>query len=105
MSDIVRRIETVIAQRKTADPKESYVASLFDKGNRKIAEKVGEEAIELVIAAVSQGRDETVSEAADLIFHMLVMLHEKGIGFADIESELARREGLPGHEEKASRPK
>lgn len=105
MSDIVRRIETVIAKRKAADPKDSYVASLFARGNRKIAEKVGEEAIELVIAAVSEGSAETISEAADLIFHMLIMLEEKGLSFADVENELVRREGLSGHDEKAGRAK
>jgi len=103
MSEILRRIEDVIAQRKAADPDASYVASLFQKGEDKIAEKLGEEAVETIVAALSKDKNALTEEAADLIFHLLVLLAEKGITLADVESELARREGLSGLAEKASR--
>lgn len=105
MSDILSRIEAVIAERKSADPDGSYVASLFTKGDRKIAEKVSEEATETIIAALTQDKAALTGEAADLIFHLLILLSEKGLSLADVEAELARREGLSGLEEKARRSK
>ncbi|MGD8327765.1 MAG: phosphoribosyl-ATP diphosphatase [Sphingomonadales bacterium] len=94
---------TLIEGRKSADSKSSYVASLFAKGPEKIAEKLGEEAIETVIAALRQGKDETISESADLIFHLMVLWAELGIRPEDVWAELARREGVSGLVEKANR--
>jgi phosphoribosyl-ATP pyrophosphohydrolase len=100
--DILSRLEATIRERRGTDPAASYVASLFARGTPKIAQKVGEEAVETVIAALS--RPETLaSEAADLVFHLLVLLADAGLSLADVTAELARREGLSGHEEKASR--
>ncbi len=103
MTNTIRRIENVIAARRGSDPGSSYVASLLAKGDRKIAEKLGEEAIETVIAAIDGDKSELVSESADLLFHLLIMLNEKGLALADVEKELERREGISGHEEKANR--
>ncbi len=99
----LERLETTIAQRAGASPDASYVAKLNAKGLPKIAQKVGEEATETVIAAVSGSDEELVGESADLMFHLLVLLQAKGVAFADVLGELDRREGLSGLEEKASR--
>lgn len=101
--DIFDRLYAVIAARKGADPSSSYVASLYEKGLRKIAEKVGEEAVETVVAAVGPDRDALVGESADLLFHLMVLWAETGITPDDIRAELARREGVSGIEEKNSR--
>jgi phosphoribosyl-ATP pyrophosphohydrolase len=103
MSDILKRLEVLIRERRVVDPAESYVASLYAKGSKKIAEKVGEEAVETVIAAVSGSKAELTSEVADLLFHLLIMLADNDLSLADIEVELARREGISGHDEKAAR--
>ena len=105
MSDVLMRLEQVIESRRGADPESSYVASLFAKGEKKIAEKVGEEAVETVIAALGDDKAELTAEVADLIFHLLILLNEKGVSMSDVEAELARREGLSGHDEKAARTK
>lgn len=101
--DLLTRLEDTIASRRDADAGASYVASLFAKGRGKIAQKVVEEAGELAIAAVSEGRDKIVSEAADVLFHVMVLLKDADVGLKDVLAELARREGISGHEEKASR--
>ena len=103
MSDILKRLEVLIKERRAVDPAESYVASLYAKGSKKIAEKVGEEAVETVIAAVSGSKAELTSEVADLLFHVLILLADNDLSLADIEVELARREGISGHDEKAAR--
>lgn len=103
MSDILKRLEVLIKERRVVDPAESYVASLYAKGSKKIAEKVGEEAVETVIAAVSGSKAELTSEVADLLFHILILLADNDLSLADIEVELARREGISGHDEKAAR--
>lgn len=100
--DMLTRLEATIRERRGGDAASSYVASLFAKGTPGIAQKVGEEAVETVIAALAQP-ETLVSEAADLMFHLLVLLADAGLGLADVTAELARREGLSGHEEKASR--
>lgn len=92
-----------IAARVGADPEESWTAKLLSKGPEKCAEKFGEEAIEAVIEAVKGDRDRLISEAADVVFHLLVMCAARGVSLADIEAELARREGQSGLAEKASR--
>ncbi len=99
----LERLEQVIASRRAASPDESYVARLNAKGLPKIAQKLGEEATEAVIAAVSGSNEELVSESADLLFHLLVLLQAKGVTLDHVLAELERREGLSGLEEKASR--
>lgn len=101
--DTLTHLEQVIAARKDASPETSYVASLNAKGIEKIAQKLGEEATETVIAALSGGREEVVGEAADLIFHLLVLLQARRITLEEVMAELDRREGTSGIEEKASR--
>lgn len=101
--DTLARLEATIAARRAASPDESYVAKLNAKGLPKIAQKLGEEATEAVIAAVSGSNEELVSESADLIFHLLVLLDAKGVSLDHVLAELDRREGLSGLEEKASR--
>ena len=100
-ADILAKLGSVIESRKGADAANSYVASLFDGGTEKIAQKVGEEAVELALASVTDGK--IASEAADLLFHMMILLSDKGLSLDDVAAELAHREGLSGHDEKASR--
>lgn len=101
--DTLTRLEQTIAARRNASPETSYVASLNAKGLGKIAQKLGEEATETVIAALSAGREELIGESADLLFHLLVLLGAKDIALSDVLAELDRREGVSGIEEKASR--
>ncbi|WP_416832599.1 MAG: phosphoribosyl-ATP diphosphatase [Erythrobacter sp.] len=101
--DTLSRLEQTIAARRAASPEESYVAKLNAKGLPKIAQKLGEEATEAVIAAVSGSNEELVSESADLLFHLLVLLNAKGVSLDHVLAELDRREGLSGLEEKANR--
>ncbi len=101
--DILDRLEAVIRARRDGDPQSSYVAKLTAKGRAKIAEKLGEEAIETVIAAVAQDAGALRAEAADLLFHLLVLLADAGLSLDDVRAELARREGLSGLAEKAQR--
>lgn len=100
--DVLTRLEATIRERRGTDPASSYVASLFAKGTSKIAQKVGEEAVETVVASLREPAT-LASEAADLVFHLMVLLADAGLSFADVTAELARREGLSGHDEKASR--
>lgn len=102
MTDILARLEATIRERRGADPATSYVARLSAAGRPKIAQKVGEEAVETVIAALAQP-DKLASEAADLLFHLLLLLADAGLSLDDVTAELARREGLSGLEEKANR--
>ena len=99
----LERLEQTIAARRAASPDESYVAKLNAKGLPKIAQKLGEEATEAVIAAVSGSNEELVGESADLLFHLLVLLDARGVSLEHVLAELERREGLSGLEEKASR--
>ena len=103
MSDTLTRLEATIAQRLTASPEESYVAKLHAKGLTKIAQKLGEEATEAVIAALAGDEAELVGEAADVLFHLIVLLAEKGVKLDQVLAELDRREGVSGITEKASR--
>ena len=104
MIDIIEHLEAVIFERRQADPGKSYVAKLTEAGRGKIAQKLGEEAVEVVIAAVSDDHEEMVGESADLIFHLLVALSDMGLSWTDVLNELARREGVSGIDEKAARP-
>ncbi len=101
--DTLSRLEATIAQRRAASPDSSYVAKLNARGLPKICEKVGEEATETVIAALSGSDKELTGEAADLVFHLMVLLSAKDIPLADVLAELDRREGTSGLEEKAAR--
>ncbi len=103
MSDILARLGAQIDARRHSDATESYTASLFAGGDDAILKKVGEEAVEFILAAKGDKPDRVVSEAADVWFHMLVMMSAKGLGPQDILNELQRREGVSGHAEKASR--
>ena len=85
-------LETVIKQRRTsADSNKSYIASLFEKGINKIAQKVGEEAVETVIEAMDTNDELFLYESADLLFHYLMLLQAKGFGLKDVEAELKKR--------------
>ena len=102
-AEILARLETVIAGRLGGDPQASYVARLHAQGLGKIAQKVGEEATETVIAALTGSDAELTGEAADLLFHVLVLLGARGIALDAVLGELARREGTSGIAEKAGR--
>ena len=103
MADTLTRLEQTIAARRAGDPDASYVARLCHGGRAKIAQKLGEEATETVIAAMSGDGKALVSESADLIFHLCVLLAHEGLGLADVMAELDRREGVSGLAEKAAR--
>lgn len=103
--DTLARLEATIAARRSADPDSSYVARLHAKGPGKIAQKLGEEATETVIAALTQDKQALVGEAADLLFHLMVLLSAKDVSLADVLAELDRREGVSGIAEKAARPR
>lgn len=85
------QLEQVIAARKAEGGEASYTAKLFKAGPARIAQKVGEEGVELALASVTEGRDKVVSEAADLLYHMLVLLNSRESGLADVVAELERR--------------
>lgn len=102
--DFLDTLENVIRSRKGGDPGTSYVAKLFTRGRAKIAQKLGEEATETVIAALSGSADELTGEAADLLFHLLVLLGARDVPLDAVLAELDRREGVSGIAEKASRP-
>lgn len=103
MSDVLQRLSNEIELRKHSDSTNSYTSSLFERGEDAILKKVGEEAIEFILAVKEDDPQHLVSEAADVWFHMLVMLSAKGLHVSDILRELERREGVSGHTEKASR--
>jgi len=105
MTDSFTRLEETIRARRSASPEESYVAKLTAKGRTKMAQKLGEEAVELVIAAVGNDREEAVREGADMMFHLAILLADMGLSLDDVRAELDRREGISGITEKASRPK
>ncbi len=88
---ILEKLEGTIEQRKTASPEESYTAKLYSKGIGRIAQKVGEEAVETVIAALQSNEQLVAEEAADLLYHLLVLLHQRGMTFSDVTKELQRR--------------
>ena len=97
------RLEARLRERAKAPPDESYTRWLLDKGPVGCAKKLGEEATELVIAAVSEADDRLVYEAADIMYHLLVLLMARKRSFSDVEAELRRREGISGLAEKAAR--
>lgn len=103
MSDVLERLAEVLEQRRHADPQTSYVASLYASGLDKILEKVGEEAVETIIAAKNGDPQALVHEVADLWFHSVVLLAEQGLTVSAVLAELERRSGVSGLEEKAAR--
>ncbi len=103
--DVLSELGEILAARKSSDPADSYVASLYHKGVEAIAAKIEEEAGEVIEAARHEGDDALVHEVADLWFHSLVMLAHRNLTPAQVLEELARRFGVSGHEEKASRNK
>ena len=105
MSDVLEKLAGVIESRKTQSADSSYVASLFDKGMDSILKKVGEEAAETIVAAKNDDDAQLVHETADLWFHTLVMLAARGLRPEQVLSELERRFGVSGHDEKAGRDK
>lgn len=101
--ETLNRLEHTIASRKDAAPETSYVAQLHARGLPVIARKLGEEAVETVIASLSGDNKELVGEAADVLFHLMVLLSARNIPLADVLAELDRRDGVSGLDEKASR--
>ena len=103
MTDILTKLETIVAARKSADPETSYIAKRLHQGTEKLAQKFGEEAVETVIAAMKRDRAEIISESADMIFHWLMLISDAGVSVAEVMGELSRREGTSGLDEKARR--
>lgn len=103
MTHSLDRLAATIAARKSADPDSSWTAKLLAKGPEKCAEKFGEEAVEAIIEAVKGDRAKLTSEAADVLYHLLVMLAARDVPLADVLAELDRREGTSGLSEKAAR--
>lgn len=103
MSDVLIRLAETIAVRKGADPETSWTARLLAQGPEKAAEKFGEEAVEAVIEAVRGDTERLTAEAADVLYHLLVMLTARDVPLADVLTELERREGTSGITEKAGR--
>ena len=84
-------LSDVITARKTSDDDESYTASLFRAGTRRMAQKVGEEGVEVAVAATADDRDELLNESADLVYHLMVLLAAKGMGLNDVAAKLRSR--------------
>ena len=89
--EMLEQLEAIIADRKLNPKEGSYTASLFEKGRTKISQKVGEEAVEVVVAALGEGRDEQIGELADLFFHTLVLMRDLDISLDDVQAELEKR--------------
>jgi phosphoribosyl-ATP pyrophosphohydrolase len=103
MTDIFKQLDVILEQRKSENPDESYVASLYAKGTDAILKKIGEEATETVIAVKNGTPSKIIYETADLWFHTLVMLKQQGLNSGDVLQELQRRFGTSGLTEKAAR--
>ena len=103
LGEALERLWSVIESRRGADPATSYTAKLFTRGTAKIAQKLGEEAVEAVIEGVRGDRTALIGESADLLYHLLVLWAAIGVAPADIAAELARREGVSGINEKKGR--
>jgi len=102
-SEVLDRIFAVIESRRHGNPNTSHTARLFHKGTRKIAQKVGEEAVEVVIEAIRRRRDRLIEESADLMYHLMVMWADAKLTPADVWAELSRREGISGLAREAGR--
>lgn len=111
MSDVLQQLDKVLEARKSDSPDDSYVASLYDKGLEKILKKISEESTETVMAAkdlehsinIENDKEHLVYEIADLWFHTMVLLASQNLSSNDVTTELQRRFGLSGHDEKSSR--
>ena len=103
MNDTLNKLYDLVNSRHDADPKKSYVAKLFKKGEGKICQKIGEEAAEVIVAALDEKKKHVVSESADLLFHLTVLWAKKGIKPEDVAEELNARMGISGLDEKAAR--
>jgi phosphoribosyl-ATP pyrophosphohydrolase len=101
LADLEKRVH----ERAKASAAESYTRTLIDKGVAHCAKKLGEEAIETGLAAVQEDRERLIAEAADLLYHLLVLLEARGVSLAEVEAALDKRTAQSGHEEKASRPR
>ncbi len=101
---ILEDLFAVIESRREGDPKESHTAKLFSKGRGKICKKFGEEAVEVVVAALHETKSEVVSESSDMLYHLLVLWAEAGVRPEEVWTELQGRVGISGIEEKNSRP-
>ena len=101
----LERLAATVEARKGADPESSWTAKLLSRGPEKCAEKFGEEAVEAIIEAVRGDRERLASEAADVLYHMLVMLAARDVPLSAVMAELERREGTSGIAEKAARPR
>jgi len=104
-SDVMERLAATVESRKGASPDSSYTAKLLAEGVERSAKKLGEEAIEVVIAAVAKDRDGLAAESADMLYHFLVVLAAAGVSLEDVAAWLESREGRSGLEEKAWRKK
>lgn len=102
---VLDQLFATVDSKKGTDPTESYTAKLFSKGRAKIAQKVGEEGVECVIAALAEQPENLAAESADLFYHLMVLWAEVGVAPEDVWAELAKRQGISGLTEKASRPK
>ena len=103
--DVLATLADKIASRKFASADQSYTAKLLSQGVAKCAKKLGEEAVETALAAVTGDKQHIASESADLLYHLLVVLAATGVSLSDVMAELERRQGLSGIAEKAARPK
>jgi phosphoribosyl-ATP pyrophosphohydrolase len=103
MTFTLHDLEKRVAERATASAEVSYTRKLLDRGVAQCAKKFGEEAVEAVLAAVAEDRERMIGEAADVLYHLFVVLRARGITVADVEAELAKRTARSGLEEKASR--
>jgi len=101
--DTLEHLYQVIEEHSGGDPKESYVAKRMKQGTAKISQKLGEEAVETVIAAMQSDKKEVVAESADMIFHWLLLMVDQRVPLSDVMDELTRREGMSGLEEKKRR--
>lgn len=101
--DVLEQLGRTLAERRSADPETSYTATLMQAGPEAILRKIGEEATEVVIAGSGADEKALVHEVADLWFHTLVLLAQRGLGPAEVLAELERRSGVSGHDEKAAR--
>lgn len=110
MADMTARVSLedlthIVAERGRADPAQSYTAKLLAKGMDEVAKKLGEEGVELALAAVAGPRERVIAETADLLYHLAVLLAAREVSLAEVEAELAKRTGRSGLAEKASRTK
>ena len=103
--EVLAALADEVAVRKQASPEASYTAKILSQGVEKCAKKFGEEAVELALAAALRDRAHTTAEAADVIYHLLVLLAAAGVTLPEVMAELARRQGVSGIAEKAARPK